>query len=49
VGDCLSKPVGGTLMTYWHLRVRGLWFLALELAVGAASIATVAAIAKYGL
>ncbi len=36
-------------MTYWHLKIQRLTFVALEFAVGAASIATVVMIAKYGL
>jgi hypothetical protein len=36
-------------MTHWNLKIQRLGYMAAEFAVGLACIATVVAIAKYGL
>jgi hypothetical protein len=36
-------------MANWHRKLRGVWYTAMELAVGMTSIAIVMVIAKYGL
>jgi hypothetical protein len=49
VGKLLGQTVGVPLMPNWQLRIRGVGYIAVEFAVGLASIVAVMAIAKYGL
>jgi len=49
VGKVLGQTVGVPLMPNWQLRIRGVGYIAVEFAVGLASIVAVMAIAKYGL
>jgi len=49
VGNVLEQTVGVQLMPNWQLRIRSVGCMAVEFAVGLASVAAVMAIAKYGL